>query len=76
METIDFDINRTIEQYHDVCRTIPLKPIHSEVEYQNAITVLNKLLDAGGADEKHPLAELVDAIGVFIQTYENQDCPK
>jgi hypothetical protein len=31
---------------------------------------LNDLLDQGGADENHPLAGLVEALGQFIEDYE------
>lgn len=71
METLSFNINDLVKQYHDVCKTIPLKPIHNEEEYDEAISALNQLLDAGGADENNALAELVDALGVFIYSYES-----
>lgn len=48
----------------------PLYAIHNEVEYDYAIQVLNDLLDAGGADENHPLASLVTLLGHFIADYE------
>jgi hypothetical protein len=59
--------NKLIQQYHNVC-----KPIHNENEYQETINSLNQLLDAGGADENNALAELVDALGVFIYSYETE----
>jgi len=70
METLNFNVNELVRQYHDVCKSIPLKPIHNDNEYQEAINSLNQLLDAGGADENNALAELVDALGVFIYSYE------
>jgi HTH-type transcriptional regulator/antitoxin HigA len=47
-------------------------PLHTEQDYDKAILILNALLDAGGANENHPLARLVEALGVFIGDYENQ----
>jgi hypothetical protein len=47
-----------------------LYPIENEHDYEVAISVLNNLLDLGGADENHPLARLVTALGVFIENYE------
>jgi hypothetical protein len=35
------------------------------------VIILNALLDAGGADENHPLARSVETLGVFINDYEN-----
>ena len=51
---------------------IPLYPLHTEQDYDKAILILNALLDAGGANENHPLARLVEALGIFIGDYENQ----
>jgi hypothetical protein len=48
------------------------KAIHNKNEYNDAINSLNQLLDAGGADENNALAELVDALGVFIYNYETE----
>jgi hypothetical protein len=39
-------------------------------EYSLAIDTLNELLDAGGADEKHPLALQVHHVGEAIAAYE------
>ena len=35
---------------------LPLNVIRTEKAYQGAVRQLNMLLDAGGADENHPLA--------------------
>ena len=51
---------------------VPLHPICNESDYKKAVTALNQLLDAGGADETHPLAGLVTTIGVLIGTYEDR----
>lgn len=67
------DIDEAVRQYQALCEGVPLKEIRSEAEYDAAVAVLNKLLDAGGADENHPLAELVNALGLFVSAYENGD---
>lgn len=51
---------------------VPLSPIANEQEYDNAVNVLNELLDAGGADEQHPLAVLVSLLSDFIADYEDK----
>lgn len=55
-----------------LCAQIPLHVIHDEHEYDDAVRVLNELLDAGGADERHPLASLVTMLGDFIADYESR----
>lgn len=51
---------------------VPLSPITTEQEYDNAVNILNELLDAGGADEQHPLAVLVSLLSDFIADYEDR----
>jgi hypothetical protein len=71
METLTASITpQVINHYALLCETIPLYPIENEHDYEVAISVLNNLLDLGGADENHPLARLVTALGVFIENYE------
>jgi HTH-type transcriptional regulator/antitoxin HigA len=43
-----------------------------EVEYDKLVDVLNHLLDQGGSDEQHPLADLVNIVGTLIAEYERQ----
>lgn len=53
-----------------LCQAIPLYPIQTEAEYDHAVQVLNELLDAGGANENHELAQLVALLGHFIGEYD------
>ncbi len=72
METLAPVSNEALNHYTALCESIPLYPLHSEQDYDKAILILNALLDAGGANENHPLARLVEALGIFIGDYENQ----
>lgn len=38
---------------------VPLRPIRSKHDYAAAVAALNALVDAGAAQERHPLADLV-----------------
>jgi HTH-type transcriptional regulator/antitoxin HigA len=51
---------------------VPLRPIRSERDYKSAVRSMDELLDAGGADESHVLADLVALIGEFIAEYEQR----
>lgn len=55
---------------------IPLHTISSERDYDKAVTTLNQLLDAGAANEKHPLADLVNTLGALIGEYDNAHYPE
>jgi hypothetical protein len=72
METLSPVSNDIIKSYTTLCESIPLYPLHNEQDYDKAVAILNSLLDAGGADENHPLARLVETLGVFISDYESQ----
>ena len=64
------DMDAVTSHYKALARLVPLKAIASETEYRKAVAVLNELLDAGGADERDPLAGLVEALGELIERYE------
>ncbi|MGH8171646.1 MAG: helix-turn-helix domain-containing protein, partial [Rhodanobacteraceae bacterium] len=49
-----------------------LRPIRSERDYKSAVRTLDSLIDAGGADESHALADLVALVGEFIAEYEQR----
>lgn len=52
-----------------------LNVIQNEDEYELAIEKLNDLLDAGGANENHPLALAVHQLGESIAAYEDAHHP-
>ncbi len=69
MQTVE--IENIVHHYEEICLSIPLYHILNESEYDRAIQILNDLLDAGGANENHPLASLVTLLGHFIDDYES-----
>jgi HTH-type transcriptional regulator/antitoxin HigA len=48
---------------------------HTEAEYDNAVTLLNELIDTVGEDESHPLANLMETLGTLMEVYENEHYP-
>ena len=49
---------------------------HSETEYQEAVRLLDELIDVVGRDENHPLASMMEILGVLIEDYENEHVPE
>jgi HTH-type transcriptional regulator/antitoxin HigA len=49
---------------------------HSEEEYGRLVAVLDQLIDEVGEDESHPLASLMEILGVLIEHYENAHVPE
>ncbi|MFD1561484.1 type II toxin-antitoxin system HigA family antitoxin [Paraburkholderia silviterrae] len=80
METLTFnpgEVREIVGHLSALMNRIPLQPPANETDYAEAVRVLNGLLDAGGADENHELAPLVDILGSLIGSYEdaNHDVP-
>jgi HTH-type transcriptional regulator/antitoxin HigA len=69
------EIDKIAKRYKALCELVPLKPITKKVAYETAVQRLNQLLDAGGANQAHPLAGLVEALGELIQAYEKRQAP-
>ena len=49
---------------------------HTQEEYQEAIMLLDNLVDQVGEDESHPLASLMEVLGVLIEKYEDDHIPE
>jgi HTH-type transcriptional regulator/antitoxin HigA len=45
---------------------------HSEGDYQELVQLLDRVTDEVGEDEDHPLASLMDVLGVLIEKYEDE----
>jgi HTH-type transcriptional regulator/antitoxin HigA len=58
-------------EYRTLRRQIPLGVIRSMVGYDRAVVVLDTIIDEIGEDEVHPLADLAEALSVFIEAYDN-----
>jgi HTH-type transcriptional regulator/antitoxin HigA len=72
MSTIDL---QTTQQAWSNLTEILFIP-HTEKEYQALVQMLDSLIDEVGEDEAHPLASLMEIIGVVIEQYENQNVPQ
>jgi HTH-type transcriptional regulator/antitoxin HigA len=49
---------------------------HTEEEYARLVEVLDNLIDEVGEDEAHPLASLMEIVGVLIERYEEEHVPE
>ena len=44
----------------------------SDREYRQLVKLLDRLIDEVGEDEAHPLASMMEIIGVVIEKYEDE----
>lgn len=49
---------------------------HTEDEYRRLVALLDDLIDEVGEDETHPLASLMEVVGVLIERYEDEHVPE
>ncbi len=49
---------------------------HAENDYKRLVAVLDSLIDTVGENENHPLASLMEVIGVLIEKYEDEHIPE
>ena len=47
----------------------------NEKQYRQLVVVLDHLIDEVGENESHPLASLMEVIGVLIEKYEDERVP-
>ena len=56
------------------------KPIffipRSESEYEQLVIMLDNLIDEIGENENHPLASLMEILGILIENYEQENVPE
>lgn len=52
-----------------------LTPATNETEFQSLVESLDAILDAGGADETHPLAGLAAMVGELVAAWEREHVP-
>lgn len=46
-----------------------------EAGYNRLVEILDQLIDQVGEDETHPLASLMEIIGILIERYEDEHVP-
>jgi len=66
---------QVIRDYRRLRTLVPLGTLRSKKDYTRAVEMLDAILDEVGGDEKHPMAEIADALSVFIEKYEAEHVP-
>jgi HTH-type transcriptional regulator/antitoxin HigA len=69
------EVSEISSLYEALSARVPLKPIRTQQDYDHAVAALDRLLDAGAADEGHLLADLVDMLGQLIGHYDEAHYP-
>ncbi len=72
MSASPVNLGKALRDYRRLRTTMPVGPLHSRKDYARAVRALDAVLDAVGDDESHPLADLAETIGVFVERYEQE----
>ena len=70
----NLDVNKTAHAWSSLAGTVFVP--HSEEEYRRLVALLDGLIDEVGEDESHPLASLMEIVGVLIEKYEDENVPE
>lgn len=65
-----YQMKEVAQEYRRLRAVVPLGTLRTKKDYARASAMLDAILDEIGEDEKHPLAELADALSVFVEKYE------
>jgi HTH-type transcriptional regulator / antitoxin HigA len=63
-------VRETHAAYRRLRRFVPLGVLRSEKDYRKATAMLDEIIDEIGQDEADPLADLAEALALFIHSYE------
>jgi HTH-type transcriptional regulator/antitoxin HigA len=70
----NIEVNKALNAWLQMARMIYVP--HTEEEYKRLVTFLDSLIDEVGEDESHPLASLMEIVGVLIERYEEEHVPE
>jgi HTH-type transcriptional regulator/antitoxin HigA len=70
----NLDVNKTVNAWSSLAGAVFVP--HTEEEYRQLVALLDSLIDEVGEDESHPLASLMEIVGVLIENYEAEHVPE
>ena len=70
----DLDVTKTEAAWSSLAGKVYVP--HSEEEYRRLVALLDSFVDEIGEDESHPLASLMEVVGVLIKKYEDEHVPE
>lgn len=70
----NLNLDQTIQAWSSIAETVFVP--HTEQEYEHLVELLDSLIDQVGEDQTHPLASMMDVIGVLIENYETEHIPE
>lgn len=66
---------QTVERVWPTLAQVLFVP-HTEADYERLVGLLDTLIDTVGENESHPLASLMEVIGVLVERFEDEYVPE
>ena len=70
----NLDVSQTADAWSSLANKIYVP--HSEEEFRQLVSMLDSQIDEVGENESHPLATLMEIVGVLIGKYEDEHVPE
>ncbi len=70
----NLDIEKAMDAWAPLAGTVFVP--HTEEEYNRIVALLDTLIDEVDEDESHPLASMMEILGVLVEHYENAHVPE
>ena len=64
------ELERVTEAWPPISRAVRVP--HTATDYREVVELLDRVTDEVGENENHPLASLMDVLGVLIEKYEDE----
>ena len=74
MSVQNLDVDKTVHAWSSLASKVYVP--HSEEEYQQLVVSLDSLIDEVGENKSHPLASLMEIVGLLIEKYEGEHVPE
>ena len=71
---LDAKLEKATDAWETVSKILYIP--HTDKEYREAVRLLDNLIDTLGEDEDHPLASLMQILGLLIEKYEDEHVPE
>ena len=68
------ELEKVREAWPPISRTVRVP--HTDADYRELVELLDRITDEVGENENHPLASLMDVLGVLIEKYEDEQVPE
>jgi HTH-type transcriptional regulator / antitoxin HigA len=65
------ELERVTEAWQPISHAVRVP--HSDADYREMVELLDRVTDEVREDENHPLASLMDVLGVLIEKYEDEN---